>query len=211
MALLSSSCMAARLVVFLQPAIRRRRSGVSRCRQYRSRHRRRPLVRQLRRASRSHRAWGSRLTTRADRERAGRRQLGHARGGGRSADACRSGLARVRQRVSGQHCLRRAARAVLRADRRRKPENAGPRRATFAGVLAYDDERNRTRIGAPTLLLWGDHDALFSGEDQQRLPASISGATLKVYAETGHCPNWERPQAVATDIQTFMALNGLSS
>ena len=36
------------------------------------------------------------------------------------------------------------------------------------------------------------------------LVTAIRGATLKVYEETGHCPNWERPKRVAAEVQEFM-------
>ena len=72
------------------------------------------------------------------------------------------------------------------------------------GLLAYDDVEQLSRITAPTLLIWGEHDALFPGADQDRLVAAIPGARLLVYPETGHCPNWERPERVATDLQTFL-------
>lgn len=76
-------------------------------------------------------------------------------------------------------------------------------RAAFAGLLAYDDAADVGRIAAPTLLLWGERDALFPREDQERLAAAIPGATLKVYPEIGHCPNWECPAQVAADLDAF--------
>jgi pimeloyl-ACP methyl ester carboxylesterase len=77
-------------------------------------------------------------------------------------------------------------------------------RATLQGLLAFDDAGDLGRIVAPTLLLWGEHDALFPREDQDRLAAAIHGAQLKVYAETGHCPNWEIPAQVAADLDAFI-------
>jgi non-heme chloroperoxidase len=77
-------------------------------------------------------------------------------------------------------------------------------RKVFDGVLAYDDAEQLSRITAPTLLLWGERDALFSRTDQDRLEATIKGAKLKIYQETGHCPNWERPELVAADLQAFL-------
>ena len=59
------------------------------------------------------------------------------------------------------------------------------------------------RILAPTLLLWGERDALFPLEDQQRLAKEIPEARLTIYPETGHCPNWERPEQVAADLDAF--------
>jgi non-heme chloroperoxidase len=48
-------------------------------------------------------------------------------------------------------------------------------RKIFDGVLAYDDAEQLTRIRAPTLLLWGERDVLFSRTDQDRLVDSIKG------------------------------------
>src|SRR4029453_16462918 len=40
-------------------------------------------------------------------------------------------------------------------------------------MLAYDDTHQLARIQAPTLLLWGDRDALFSRADQDRMMAAL--------------------------------------
>jgi non-heme chloroperoxidase len=72
------------------------------------------------------------------------------------------------------------------------------------GLLKYDDTAQLRNIESPTLLIWGDHDALFSREDQDRFLASCPQARLTVYEETGHCPNWERPERVAADIAAFV-------
>ena len=77
-------------------------------------------------------------------------------------------------------------------------------RAALDGLLAFDDARQLGRIQAPTLLLWGDRDALFTREDQERLVKAIPNARLRVYPDTGHCPNWERPELVAADLTAFI-------
>jgi pimeloyl-ACP methyl ester carboxylesterase len=74
-------------------------------------------------------------------------------------------------------------------------------------LVEYDDTEQIARITAPTLLLWGDRDALFSRTEQDRFVAAVPAARLTVYAETGHCPNWERPEQVAGDI-TALLLHG---
>jgi non-heme chloroperoxidase len=76
-------------------------------------------------------------------------------------------------------------------------------RLTIDRLIEYDDSQQLARIAVPTLLLWGDRDVLFSRADQDRFMATLSDARLTVYAETGHCPNWERPEDVAADIATF--------
>ena len=77
-------------------------------------------------------------------------------------------------------------------------------RLTIDQMLAYDDTRQLARIQAPTLLLWGDRDALFSRADQDRMKAALTAARLTIYDETGHCPNWERPERVAADIAKLL-------
>jgi pimeloyl-ACP methyl ester carboxylesterase len=81
-------------------------------------------------------------------------------------------------------------------------------RLLIDSLVAYDDTRELSDIRARTLLLWGDHDALFSLEDQDRFIAALPSAQLKVYPETGHCPNWERPAEVAADINSFISAAG---
>jgi non-heme chloroperoxidase len=70
-------------------------------------------------------------------------------------------------------------------------------------LIEYDDTRQLARIEAPTLLLWGDRDALFSRTEQDRFMAALPAAWLTVYEETGHRPNWERPEQVAADIASL--------
>jgi pimeloyl-ACP methyl ester carboxylesterase len=77
-------------------------------------------------------------------------------------------------------------------------------RAVLDGILAFEDTDRLAGIRARTLLLWGERDGLFPREDQDRLAAVIPGARLTMYPETGHSPNWERPEKVATDLDRFM-------
>ena len=72
------------------------------------------------------------------------------------------------------------------------------------GLVRYDATAGLGQIRAPTLLLWGDHDALFSRAEQDRFLAAVPAARLRVYEDTGHCPNWERPDDVAADVAGFV-------
>jgi non-heme chloroperoxidase len=71
-------------------------------------------------------------------------------------------------------------------------------------LLEYDDAEQLARIEAPTLLLWGEHDALFSRSAQDRFMTALPAARLTIFQDTGHCPNWERPERVAADIHNFL-------
>jgi pimeloyl-ACP methyl ester carboxylesterase len=55
----------------------------------------------------------------------------------------------------------------------------------------------------PTLILWGEQDAMFSHEEV-RLARTISDATLKFHPETGHAVHWERFEQVVRDLEEFM-------
>jgi len=70
-------------------------------------------------------------------------------------------------------------------------------------LLEYDDTEQLRQIECPTLLIWGDRDALFSQADQDRFLTSLPTARLTAYGETGHCPNWERPEQVVADMAAF--------
>ena len=71
-------------------------------------------------------------------------------------------------------------------------------------LVEYDDLEDLPQITAPTLLIWGDRDALFSRNEQDRFVAKLPQTRVRVYEETGHCPNWEQPERVAADITRFL-------
>jgi non-heme chloroperoxidase len=77
-------------------------------------------------------------------------------------------------------------------------------RHSWDGFLAYHDAAELGRITAPTLVVRGERDALFTDDEQTALADAIPGARLLDYAETGHCPNWERPDRVAADLTAFV-------
>ena len=72
------------------------------------------------------------------------------------------------------------------------------------GLLAVDDTADLGQITAPTLLIGGERDEFFSREEVEGLAAAIPGARLLVYPETGHAVQWERPERVANDLDTFV-------
>ena len=75
----------------------------------------------------------------------------------------------------------------------------------LGSVIKYEDVKDLGCIAAPTLLVWGDRDALFPGADQDRLVRAIPGARLETYREIGHCPNWECPDRVTADLVGFLS------
>jgi non-heme chloroperoxidase len=81
-------------------------------------------------------------------------------------------------------------------------------RGVMAGMLAADAAPPPARAGAPrvpTLVLWGDRDAIFGRREQDALVRRHAPATLTVYAGTGHAPHWEEPERFARDVLGFLA------
>ena len=71
-------------------------------------------------------------------------------------------------------------------------------------ILTPDHEAQLREINVPTLIIWGEQDAMFPREDVEQLARTIPDATLKVYPETGHAVHWERPEQVVRDLEAFM-------
>ena len=77
-------------------------------------------------------------------------------------------------------------------------------RATLAGLLADDHTSRLARIRTPTLILWGEQDALLRRAEQDALTSVLADAVFKAYPETGHSPQWERPEQFVHDLEAFI-------
>ncbi len=78
---------------------------------------------------------------------------------------------------------------------------------TFKGLLEDDSLAELDKIKAPTLIVWGDQDAILPRSDQESLAAAIPGSRLLVYPGAGHAFYWEEPGRVASDLAEFGAGN----
>jgi len=74
----------------------------------------------------------------------------------------------------------------------------------MSSLIDADASDELHRIEMPTLVLWGDRDAVFVRRDQDALLEAIPGSRLIVYPGVGHAPNWERPDRVAADLAAFL-------
>lgn len=81
-------------------------------------------------------------------------------------------------------------------------------RELMAGMLATDPPLALGRARIPTLVVWGDKDTLMPRAEQEALVKMLRTATLTVYPDTGHDPQWERPEAFARDLQQFLQRPG---
>src|SRR5918993_631456 len=71
-------------------------------------------------------------------------------------------------------------------------------------VLKADDSARLGEIDAPTLILWGELDALLPREEQEHRAAAIPNAALKVSRDPGLLALWVRPGWVVRDLEAFI-------
>jgi non-heme chloroperoxidase len=76
-------------------------------------------------------------------------------------------------------------------------------REAVSGMLATGRPERLRAQEIPTLILWGDRDAMTSRAEQEALTMLVGGE-LKVYDETGHAVHWERPDEFAADLEEFL-------
>lgn len=77
-------------------------------------------------------------------------------------------------------------------------------RQLFDGLLRYHDLDELASIRVPTLLIWGDADALVDRDHQTELLSRIDGAILRTYPGVSHTPRWEAPDQFAADVAGFV-------
>lgn len=77
-------------------------------------------------------------------------------------------------------------------------------RAALEAHLEADYLDELGRIKVPTLIIWGDQDAIHPRSEQDTLAAAIGGAQLVVYSGAGHALHWEEPERFAADLVAFV-------
>lgn len=77
-------------------------------------------------------------------------------------------------------------------------------KAAFEAHLEADYLSELGKIKVPTLILWGDQDAIHPRSEQEALLAAIKGSQLVVYPGAGHALHWEEPGRFATDLVAFI-------
>ena len=78
-------------------------------------------------------------------------------------------------------------------------------REALAALISDSKTANDVHFPCPTLVLGGELDAVFSGDEQREFAHAIAGSKLLLYRHCGHAPNWEQPARVAEDVQDFIA------
>jgi len=81
--------------------------------------------------------------------------------------------------------------------------DAGPLSETFLNIIGEDLQQNASRITAPTLLIWGDHDDQTPAADALTLNRLMKGSRLEFIPGSGHFVHHEQPGAVDNLILEF--------
>jgi non-heme chloroperoxidase len=81
-------------------------------------------------------------------------------------------------------------------------------RDAFAALFDDDFATQMHRIAAPTLVVWGDRDAMSPLADQERIIRAIEGSRLLTYEGAGHALHWEQPARFAGDLASFASTVG---
>jgi pimeloyl-ACP methyl ester carboxylesterase len=70
--------------------------------------------------------------------------------------------------------------------------------------IAFDSYERLPRIGAPTLVINGDGDAILPAENSRTLSERIPGAELVLFPDSGHLYFHERPAEAASAVLEFL-------
>jgi len=76
-------------------------------------------------------------------------------------------------------------------------------KAMFEEFRDADFSKELANIKAPTLIAWGDRDAIVSRTDQDVLVKAIPDSRLVVYRGAGHGFHWEDPEQFTSDLVMF--------
>jgi pimeloyl-ACP methyl ester carboxylesterase len=77
-------------------------------------------------------------------------------------------------------------------------------KAALDAHLEADFSSELGKIEVPTLIVWGDQDAIIPQSEQEALAVGIAGSQLVVYPGTGHALHWEEPSRFASDLVAFI-------
>lgn len=78
-------------------------------------------------------------------------------------------------------------------------------KALLEGMLASGPAAGLGRAEIPTLLVWGERDAIFARAHQDELVALANVERLLVYEGTGHAVHWEEPERFTRDLVRFVS------
>lgn len=94
------------------------------------------------------------------------------------------------------------------SSRQRRDAAAIPARVWLAiadqSLIGVDLRSMLPRVRAPTLLIWGGRDTIFSDAGKEALRAGLAQVEVKTFPALGHDLFWEDPPAVAAVLSRFL-------
>lgn len=76
--------------------------------------------------------------------------------------------------------------------------------ARAASFTLPDPTDDLSNITVPTLIVWGDKDVMVPLAHGSKFVAALPNAKLKIYENTGHVPQEEMPEKLASDFRGFL-------
>ena len=70
--------------------------------------------------------------------------------------------------------------------------------------LSYDFRDRLPQIGCPTIVVWGEKDAIIPVRDADTFVELIPGARKVIFEDTGHVPMLERPCTFNACLEEFL-------
>ena len=93
---------------------------------------------------------------------------------------------------------------VLRLKNAKECIIGAAKQIAIANIRSFHKKMSALKI--PTLLIWGEKDAIIDLEDAFLFFHDLPGAKLKIIPECGHCPQEEQPEKTAQIIGKFLRL-----
>ena len=117
--------------------------------------------------------------------------------------------ARVAERVAAdapERVLGLLLAGAAAGQREPEPSLADPQHVAALEAIRTEPPVDRSAIRVPTLLAWGEEDALVPRADQEALLREIPRAHLKTYPGVGHAVHREHPARFAAHVATIAAV-----
>ncbi|MBX3567569.1 MAG: alpha/beta hydrolase [Rhizobiaceae bacterium] len=84
--------------------------------------------------------------------------------------------------------------------------------SALKGLMDYRsadfDDAALSALRTPTLVLGGVMDEIFNEAAQRKLADALPHSEIRLEADVGHSPNWEKPRRIARQIAEFVAKQG---
>jgi non-heme chloroperoxidase len=75
-------------------------------------------------------------------------------------------------------------------------------KGALSGMMDFADDDDVAQL--PALILGGDHDAVFSVDEQTAAARRLRGSILQIFAGVGHSLHWEDPFGFTAELMAFM-------